>query len=41
MGDLESTENPVEITMDADKVITATFTAAHKVYLPVVLRNAP
>ncbi len=40
-GDLQSTVNPAQITMDADKVITATFTATHKVYLPVVLRNAP
>ncbi|MBN2393385.1 MAG: DUF11 domain-containing protein [Anaerolineae bacterium] len=40
-GDLQSTANPAQITMDADKVITATFVAAHKVYLPVVLRNAP
>ncbi|MBN1262716.1 MAG: hypothetical protein JXB35_18690, partial [Anaerolineae bacterium] len=40
-GSLESTSNPAQITMDADKVITATFVARHKVYLPLVLRTAP
>jgi hypothetical protein len=40
-GDLQSMVNPAPVTMDADKVIAATFVAAHKVYLPVVLRNAP
>jgi uncharacterized repeat protein (TIGR01451 family) len=39
-GDLESSASPAQVTMDANKAVTATFTVElHTVYLPLVLRN--
>jgi parallel beta-helix repeat protein len=39
-GDAGGTGNPVTLTMDRDKVVTATF-ITHRVYLPLVIRSAP
>ena len=39
-GDASGTTNPVVLTMDANKAVTATF-ITHRVYLPLVTRGAP
>jgi len=39
-GDASGADNPVSLTMDADKAVTATF-ITYRVYLPLVLRRAP
>jgi uncharacterized repeat protein (TIGR02543 family) len=35
-GDLSGTTNPTTITMNGNKTVTATFTPAYRVYLPIV-----
>ena len=41
-GDLSGTVNPVALTMDAKKTVTATFAlGGYKVYLPAVQRQWP
>ena len=39
-GDASGTTNPITLTMDADKAVTATF-ITHRFYLPLVSRLAP
>ena len=39
-GDATGTTNPMTLTMNADKAVTATF-ITHRVYLPLVVRNGP
>jgi len=39
-GDATGTTNPITLTMNADKQVTATF-ITHRVYLPLVVRDAP
>jgi len=39
-GDAVGTANPITLTMDADKLVTATF-MTYRVYLPLVVRGAP
>ena len=38
-GDLSGAENPAQVTVNIDKVITATFSASHPIYLPLVMRK--
>ncbi len=38
-GDTSGSVNPITITMDSNKTITATFRFMYRVYLPVTLRN--
>lgn len=42
-GDATGTTNPVTLTMDADKAVTATFNTDRTslIYLPLLVRNAP
>jgi hypothetical protein len=35
-GDLSGSANPADLTMDGDKVITATFTMTHTTFLPLI-----
>ncbi|HNT78916.1 MAG TPA: hypothetical protein PKH77_28245, partial [Anaerolineae bacterium] len=37
-GSLTGRANPAQITMNADRTITATFMAQYRLYLPLVLR---
>jgi parallel beta-helix repeat protein len=39
-GDAAGTTNPITLTMDTDKQVTATF-MTYRVYLPLVVRDAP
>ena len=39
-GDAAGTTNPITLTMDANKAVTATF-ITYRVFLPLVVRNAP
>ncbi|NBD35804.1 MAG: hypothetical protein GVY30_07370, partial [Chloroflexi bacterium] len=38
-GDLSGAANPAQVTMDADKDITATFSASYPIYLPLMMRE--
>ena len=40
-GDAGGTTNPITLTMDVDKQVTATFMMMYRVFLPLVVRNAP
>jgi len=39
-GDVVGTANPITLTMDVDKAVTATF-VTYRVYVPLIVRHAP
>jgi len=40
-GDAGGTTNPITLTMDANKAVTATFALTYRLCLPLVMRSAP